>query len=104
MAHRTPPLRLALHADLVELAEPRRALVRRTDIEKAPARRAPLRPRPQRRHPRLDSDLERRPQALRLDQDRRPDPRIHRHLLPANQRITTLEPRAPCYRGSILGS
>ena len=27
-------------------------------------------------------DLERRPQALRLDQDRRPDPRLHRPLLP----------------------
>ena len=35
-------------------------------------------------------DLERRSQALRLDQDRRPDPRIHRHLLHPNQRITTL--------------
>ena len=44
----------------------------------------------QRRHPRLDRDLERRPQALRLDQDRRPDPRIHRPLLHTNQRITTL--------------
>ena len=42
---------------------------------------APLRPRAQHRHPRLDRDLERRPQALRLDQDRRPDPRIHQPLL-----------------------
>ena len=32
----------------------------------------------QRRHPRLDRDLERRSHALRLDQDRRPDPRIDR--------------------------
>ena len=76
------------------VAEPRRALVRRTDHQEAPPRRAPLSPRAQRRHPRLDRDLERRPQALRLDQDRRPDPRIHRHLLPANQRITTLDPVA----------
>ena len=63
------------------VAEPRRALVRRTDDQEAPPRRAPLRPRTQRRHPRLDRDLERRPQALRLDQDRRPDPRLHRPLL-----------------------
>ncbi len=33
------------------------------------------------RHPRLETDLERRPTTLRLDQDRRPDPRIHRPLL-----------------------
>ena len=35
----------------------------------------------QHRHPRLDRHLERRPPALRLDQDRRPNPRIHRQLL-----------------------
>jgi transposase len=33
------------------------------------------------RHPRLDHHLERRPQALHLDQDRRPDPRFRRPLL-----------------------
>jgi hypothetical protein len=32
-------------------------------------RTAPLGPRAQRRHPRLDQDLERRSQAVRLDQD-----------------------------------
>jgi transposase len=37
------------------------------------------------RHPRLDRRLEREPTALRLDQDRQPDPRIHRPLLHANQ-------------------
>ena len=58
--------------------------------KKLAPRRAPLRPRAQRRHPRLDRDLERQPQALRLDQDRRPDPRLNRPLLAANQRITTL--------------
>src|SRR3954454_25373895 len=90
MAHRAPPVRLALHADQQLVAEPRRALVRRTDHQETPPRRAPLRPSAQRRYPRLDRDLERRPQALHLDQDRRPDPAIHRHLLHANQRITTL--------------
>ena len=72
------------------VAEPRRALVRRTDDQEAAPRRAPLRPPAQRRHPRLDRHLERRPQALRLDQDRRPDPRLDRPLLQPNQRITTL--------------
>ena len=70
--------------------------------KKLTPRRAPLRPRPQRRHPRLDRDLERRPQALRLDQDRRPDPRLHRPLLHPNQRITTLaqERQVPVRRRS----
>ena len=39
----------------------------------------------QRRHPRLDRHLERRTRALRLDQDRRPDPRLDRPLLQPNQ-------------------
>ena len=33
----------------------------------------------------LDRDLEREPTPLRLDQDRRPNPRIHRPLLRTNQ-------------------
>ena len=87
--HKTPAIQkwLLAHPRFVlhftptssSVAEPRRALVRRTDHQEAAPRRAPIRPRTQRRHPRLDRDLERRPQALRLDQDRRPDPRIHRH-------------------------
>ena len=63
LAGRAPTLRLALHADLELVAEPRRALVRRTDDQEAPPRRAPLRAPPQHRHPRLDRDLERQPQA-----------------------------------------
>ena len=63
------------------LAEPRRALVRRTDQQEAQTRRPPLRPPAQRRHPRLDRDLERGPKTLRLDQDRRSDPRLDRPLL-----------------------
>ena len=48
------------------------------------------RPPAQHRHPRLDRHLERRPPPLRLDQDRRRDPRLDRPLLHTNQRITTL--------------
>ena len=43
-----------------------------------------LGPPTQRRHPRLDQHLERQPTPICLDQDRRPNPRIHRHLLPTN--------------------
>jgi transposase len=92
--HKTPTIqrwlaahpRFVLHfnADLQLMAEPRRALVGRADDQEAAPRRPPLRPPAQRRHPRLDRDLERRPQTLRLDQDRRPDPRIDRHLLQPN--------------------
>ena len=66
------------------LAQPRRTLVRRAHHQEAPARHSPLRARPQRRHPQLDHHLERRPPPLRVDQDRRPDPRIHRQVLPTN--------------------
>ena len=66
------------------LAQPGRTLVRRADHQEAATRHPPQRPRPQHRHPRLDQDLERQPPALRLDQDRRPDPRIHRPLLHAD--------------------
>ena len=46
LAGRPPALRLALHPDQRVVAEPRRALVRRTDQQAAQARRAPLRPQP----------------------------------------------------------
>ena len=82
-----PRLRVALHPDQQLVAEPGRALVRRTDQQEAAPRHTPLRPRSQRRHPRLDQDLERRSQALRLDQDRRPDPRIHHPILHTNYRL-----------------
>ena len=47
-------------------------------------RGAPLGASAQRGHPHLDRDLERRSPPLRLDQDRGPDPRIHRRLLQPN--------------------
>jgi transposase len=66
------------------MAEPGRTLVRRADHQETPARHPPHRPRAQHRHPHLDQDLERQPPALRLDQDRRPDPRLHRQVLHPN--------------------
>ena len=64
MAGRAPRFVLALHPDLQLLAEPRRALVRRTDQQEAPPWRTPLRRPAQRRHPRLDQDLERNPKPF----------------------------------------
>jgi len=45
-----------------------------------PARRPQVRPGTRERHPRLDHPLERRPQAVHLDQDPRPDIRTPRRL------------------------
>jgi transposase len=54
-----PRFRAALHADRRQLAEPRRALVRRADPPQDQTRHPPLRPRAQRRHPILARQLER---------------------------------------------
>jgi transposase len=80
LADPTPTLPPALHPHRSELDQPRRALVRRTHRPQTTPRHTPLRRRAQRRHPRLGRTLEREPQPLRLDQNRRPDPR-HPHLI-----------------------
>ena len=66
------------------VAQPRRTLVRRADHQEATSRHPHLGATTQRRHPHLDPNLERQPAALRLDQDRRANPRIRRQLLPTN--------------------
>ena len=76
------------------LAEPRRALVRRAHQQATQTRHPPLRPRSQHRHPRLDQHLERQPPPLRLDQDRRADPRLDPPAT-ANE-STTHDTRAAC--------
>lgn len=90
VAAQAPPSRAALHAHLGVLAQPRRTLVRRTHSPQTPALDPPLRHRTRERHHRLDQGLEREPQALRLDQDRRPNSRDPRRLLQTNQGLTTL--------------
>ncbi len=90
LARPPPALQPPLHADLQLLAEPRRAVVCRADHEVDQARRPPLSPRPRRINPNLDCQLERRPQAVRLAQDRRSDPRQPRLLLPTDQRLRSL--------------
>ena len=102
--HKTPAIKkwLAAHPRFVLHFTPTSAsrlnlverwFARANDQEAAP-RHPPLGPPAQRRHPRLDRDLEPQPTPLRLDQDRRRDPRLNRPLLQANQRLTTLEPAA----------
>ena len=90
-----PAVHAALHPDLLELAEPRRALVRRAHQPNGYAA-APT-------TPCVNSiasirtwiKLERRPQALRLAQDRRRDPRHPRQLLRTNLRLRSLVGRRP---------
>jgi site-specific DNA recombinase len=84
VAGRPSALSPALHPDQRQLAEPRRALVRRADRPQAQARRAPQRQRAQRRHRGLDRQLERKPQALRVGQEHRRDPRQPRRILQHN--------------------
>src|SRR5207247_3212869 len=72
------------------LDQSRRALVRGADDEMDQAKRPSLRPRSRRLDPHLDHQLERRPKALRLAQNRRRDPRQPRLLLPADQRLRSL--------------
>ena len=73
---RHPRSRPALHADRIVVDQPGRAMVRLLDRSDDPPRRAQERAGPRSRHPRLDRALERQPAAIRLDQDRRRDPRL----------------------------
>ena len=61
-----------------------RALVRRADQPQAAPVSAPQRHRARNRHPQVDQRVEQEPQAVRVDQDRRRDPRNPRRLLPTN--------------------
>ncbi|MBW3085929.1 hypothetical protein KEM60_02140 [Austwickia sp. TVS 96-490-7B] len=73
------------------LAGPGRTMVHRTHPPQTEALHPPLRHRARTRHRHLDPELEQGPQAVRVDQIRRPDPRNPRQLLPTNQRLKTLD-------------
>ena len=75
VAGRPPPVRRALHPDPRLLDEPRRGLVRHRRTPGHPPRGVQVRQGPQRQDPRLHRRMERPLPPLRLDQDRRPDPR-----------------------------
>jgi hypothetical protein len=85
MAVAPPPFPLPLHADIRILDEHGRKVVLCSHHKEAPALCAPQRKRTCRRHQSLGDHLERRPQALRLAQDRRADPRAARRLLFSDQ-------------------
>src|ERR1039457_5916523 len=78
------PVPYSLHPDQLQLAQPRGALVRRAHQPQAAPLSAPQRPRARSRHPGMDPGMERRSPAIRVDQDRRPDPGKHRQLSSAN--------------------
>src|SRR4029453_3094321 len=82
----------ALHPDLQLLAEPGRALVRRTHHQVAAPWHPPLGGRTPTVNPGLDRHLERQPAAVRVGQDRRRNPRHPPHLLPATPPTTPLAP------------
>jgi hypothetical protein len=76
LARPPPPVLPALHADRLVVDQSGRTLVRVSDRPEDPPRRAQERAGPRSRHPRLDRALERQPAAIRLEQDRRGDPRL----------------------------
>ena len=81
VAAEAPPLPPALHPDQLQLAQPGRALVRRAHQPQAPQVSPPQRHRARNRHPQVDQRVEQGPEAVRVDQDRRRDPRNPRRLL-----------------------
>ena len=86
-----PPVPPALHANRIVVDQPGRAVVRLLDRSDDPPRRAQERAGPRSRHPRLDRELERRPAAIRLDQDRRRDPRLTGKVFSTNFRRGILD-------------
>ena len=88
LVRQAPALSRPLHADLRVVAEPRRALVRRAHEQTTASRRAPQR----RAAEGGDSGVHRRASceghAVRVDQERRRDPRQHRALRSANPRLS----------------
>ena len=108
--HKTPAIhqwllkhpRFHLHftPDQLLVAQPGRALVRRADEPQAPPVSAPQRHRARGRHPQVDQRVEQGPQAVRLDQVRRRDPRNPRRLLPTNYRLRTLATDVGRHRGT----
>jgi hypothetical protein len=69
-------------------------MVRRADHQEAQALRTPIGHRAEQRHPRVDRDLEREHPTIRVDLDRRSDPRLDRPLLHTNKPDRTLAPAA----------
>ena len=93
LAHPPPPLQVPLHPHLLELDEPRRALVLRAHHQMAAPRDPHQRRRPQGVHQRLDRQLEPQPPPVRMAQERRRHIRDHGLISTTNSPNRTLEPR-----------
>src|ERR1700723_1649503 len=91
MAGKASSLPYAFHADLLELDQPSRAVLRIYHRRPAPTVRPSISAGPRGRHPGLDRSVERESQAVHLDQDRRPDPREARTTSTTNYRRMTLD-------------
>jgi hypothetical protein len=89
-ARRTPAIRAALHPDLLVVAEPNRAVVRRVAATPPRSRGLLLPGRTDLRARTVDQILERERQAVQVDQDRRPDHRRDRTLLREDLRTGSL--------------
>jgi hypothetical protein len=74
LAAQASPLPPAFHSDQFQLAQPRRALVRRADQPQASPLCLPQRYRTRGRHPQADQRVEQGTKAVRLGQIRRGDP------------------------------
>src|ERR1039457_4500717 len=93
MAGYASPLPYSFHSDQLVLAEPGRALVRPYDRETTAPRGAQVRQAAREGHPGLGGQMERRPQAIHLDEIRGRNTRIARTTSAADQRSRTLAER-----------
>jgi hypothetical protein len=81
--------------DRLVLDQPGRTLVRVSHRPADQARSPQKRPVPRKRRPRLDRAVEHQPRAIRVEEDRRRDPRLPRQISTTNFRRRTLGP-SPC--------
>ena len=95
------PLPHSLHAHQRLLAEPGGALVRAAHRKAVAPWRAPEQRRAGSCHLPLPGRHQRRPQALGLDQDRRPNPRQRGPLLPAYFRYRTTSTHSTCKKVGV---
>src|SRR4030095_4911883 len=88
LVRETPALPSSYHPDVRIVAEPRGAMVRRTDDQTAAARCTPERGSIGGRHPRVHRRASCESEAVRVDQDCGPDSRKHRAVRSTDARLS----------------